>query len=157
MSDLSSALQRGAARLQAPLPAGLVRFLGVGLTGLATQSIVFNIVFRMHPNASLAWLIGMLLATGVTWTLNRRFTFGASGRRRRHELLRYMLVTAAAQGVSFAIFHGFLIFAPMIPPTIDLILGAVIATSVSYTGQRFFTFASVGARADTSADTESQL
>jgi putative flippase GtrA len=149
MSDLSSAVQRGAARLGAvvatPLPAGLVRFLGVGLTGLAAQSIVFNIVFWMHPNASLAWLTGMLLATGVTWTLNRRFTFGASGRRRRHELLRYMLVTAAAQGVSFAIFHGFLTFTPMIPPTIDLILGAVIATTVSYTGQRFFTFARVGA------------
>ncbi len=154
MSDLSSALQRGAARLGsyvvgAPLPTGLVRFLGVGLTGLAVQTIVFSVLFRFGADKSLAWLIGMLLATGVTWALNRRFTFGASGRRRRHELLRYALVTAVAQGVSFALFHGFLAFLPLIPPQIDVILGAVLATSVSYSGQRFFTFAPADAAADT--------
>jgi len=144
MSDLSSALQRGAARLSAPLPTGLVRFLGVGLTGLAVQTMVFTVLFRLGADKSLAWLVGMVLATGVTWALNRRFTFGSSGRRRRHEFLRYMLVTAVAQSVSFALFHGFLAFAPMIPPPIDVILGAVIATVFSYTGQRFFTFARAG-------------
>jgi len=157
MSDLNSVVQRGVARLGssvvgAPLPAGLIRFLGVGLTGLAVQTIVFTVLLQPGADKSLAWLVGMALATGVTWALNRRFTFGSSGRPRRHEFLRYMLVTAVAQSVSFASFHGFLAYMPIIPPPIDVILGAVIATSVSYTGQRFFTFAR--ARADVSADTE---
>jgi putative flippase GtrA len=157
MSDLSSAVQRGAVRLGAffgvtSLPAGLIRFLGVGLAGLGVQTVIFSLLFRFGADKSLAWLAGMVLATGVTWALNRRFTFGASGRRRRHELLRYMLVTAVAQSVSFAVFHAFLAWAPVIPPPIDVILGAVIATVFSYTGQRFFTFARDGARAD--ADTE---
>jgi putative flippase GtrA len=63
-----------------------------------------------------------------------------------------MLVTAVAQSVSFAVFHGFLAFAPMIPPPIDVILGAVVATAFSYTGQRFFTFARTGD--DASAESE---
>jgi putative flippase GtrA len=159
MSVLSSAVQRGAARLYAPLPAGLIRFLGVGLAGLAVQTILFTVLTSARPfglgaDKSLAWLIGMIVATAVTWALNRRFTFGASGRRRRHELLRYGLVTVVAQSVSFAVFHGFLAFTPMIPPPIDVILGAVAATAFSYTGQRFFTFAHIGD--DASADPESK-
>jgi len=151
MSDLSSAVQRGVARLGgyvagAPLPTALVRFVGVGLTGLLVQTLVFSALFRMGVDKSLAWLLGMLVATAVTWALNRRFTFGSSGRRRRHELLRYMLVTAVAQSVSFAVFHAALVFAPMIPPPIDVIIGAVAATAFSYSGQRFFTFARVGDR-----------
>ncbi len=159
MSYLSSVVQQGAARLQAPLPAGLIRFLCVGLTGLAVQTMLFTALtatglFRLGPDKSRAWLIGMLFATAVTWALNRRFTFGSSGRRRRHELLRYVLVTAVAQSVSFAVFHGFLTFAPMIPPPIDVILGAVLATAFSYTGQRFFTFARTGD--DAPADSKPQ-
>ncbi len=137
-----------------PLPTGLIRFLGVGLTGLAVQTVLFTVLFKVGADKSLAWLIGMLCATAGTWALNRRFTFGSSGRRRRHEFLRYMLVTAVAQSVSFAVFHAFLAFTPMIPPPIDVILGAVVATAFSYTGQRFFTFARVGN--DASDDTESK-
>jgi putative flippase GtrA len=143
MSDLSAALQRGAARIGVVLPRSLFRFLGVGLVGLAVQTGVFSVQFRLGVEKSLAWLIGMLTATVVTWALNRRLTFGASGRRRRHEALRYLVVTAVAQSFSFAVFHSLLSFAPVIPPSIDVIIGAVAATAFSYTGQRFFTFARV--------------
>jgi putative flippase GtrA len=141
MSDLSAALQRGAARLGVVLPKSLFRFLGVGLAGLAMQTGVFTVLFHLGLGKSLDWLAGMLVATALTWALNRRFTFGASGRRRRHEALRYLLVTAVAQSFSFAVFHSFVSFAPVIPPSLDVIIGAVAATGISYTGQRFFTFA----------------
>lgn len=146
MSDLSAAFQRGVARIA--LPTTLIRFLGVGLAGLATQTCVFSLLFRLHLDKSAAWLIGMLTATAVTWALNRRFTFGSSGRRRRHELWRYMLVTAVAQSFSFAVFRGLVAFMTLIPPQIDVILGAVAATVFSYTGQRFFTFSRASEPAD---------
>jgi len=143
MSDLSAALQRGAARIGVVVPKSLARFIGVGLVGLAVQTGVFTVLFRLALDKSLAWLAGMLVATSITWALNRRFTFGASGRRRRHEALRYLLVTAVAQSFSFAVFHSFVSLAPVIPPSIDVIIGAVAATALSYSGQRFFTFARV--------------
>lgn len=143
MTDLTGVLQRGATRVGLVLPQNLIRFVGVGLAGLAVHSGLFTGLFWLGAAKPLAWLIGMLSATAVTWALNRRFTFGSSGRRRRHELLRYLLVTAVAQGISFAVFYALVIFMPMIFPTIDTILGAVVATAFSYTGQRFFTFSRV--------------
>jgi putative flippase GtrA len=156
MSELSGVLQRGAARVGLVVPKSLVRFLGVGLAGLAVQTGVFTGLFRLGVDKSLAWLIGMLAATAVTWALNRRFTFGSSGRRRRHELLRYLLVTAVAQSVSFAVFHSLVNVASMIPPPIDVVLGAIAATVFSYAGQRFFTFSRVESDASfgDSADSE---
>jgi putative flippase GtrA len=115
------------------------------------QTSVLTGLLQLHVDKSQAWLVGMLTATAVTWALNRRFTFGSSGRRRRHELFRYLLVTGAAQSVSYAMFRMFAFLIPRLPLPIgaDLAavvatdLGAVIATAVSYTGQRFFTFARV--------------
>lgn len=141
MSNLSTAVQRGAARFGVVLPKGLVRFLGVGLAGLAAQTGVFTVLFRLGLNKSVAWLVGLVVATALTWALNRRFTFAATGRARHHEALRYGVVTGLAQSVSFATFHACLAWLKFIPPEIDVILGAVVATLFSYTGQRFFTFA----------------
>ncbi len=140
MSNLSTVVQQGAARFGVVLPKGLFRFLGVGMAGLATQTAVFTVLFRLGLDKSAAWLIGLAAATVLTWALNRRFTFAATGRSRRGEMARYILVTAVAQSVSFATFHAALAFAKVIPPEIDVIAGAVVATLFSYTGQRFFTF-----------------
>lgn len=138
---LTSAVQRGARRIGVTLPRGLLRFIGVGLAGLATHTGVFTLLFRFGVDKSVAWFCGLAAATALTWALNRRFTFAASGRRRRVEFLRYMSVTAVAQSISFAVFRTALIVAPFIAPPIDVMIGAVVATLFSYTGQRFFTFA----------------
>jgi putative flippase GtrA len=153
MSYLTMVVQQGAARFGVALPKGLIRFLGVGMAGLATQTGVFTLLFRLGLNASWAWFAGLVIATTVTWALNRRFTFAATGRSRRAEIGRYALVTAVAQSVSFATFHAALAVAKIIPPEIDVIVGAVVATLFSYTGQRFFTFsaAKTAARFDPKA------
>ena len=115
MSNLSTVVQQGAARFGVVLPKGLFRFLGVGMAGLATQTAVFTVLFRLGLDKSAAWLIGLAAATALTWALNRRFTFAATGRSRRGEMARYILVTAVAQSVSFATFHAALAFAESHP------------------------------------------
>lgn len=132
---------RQARSLGSHIPVGLVRFLSVGMVGLATHTGVFTLLYRLEIAKSPAWFAGLALGTLVTWQLNRRLTFSATGRRRREEVMRYALVTAVAQGVSFAVFHAVCAFAPVVPPPIALMVGAAIATLFSYTGQRFFTFA----------------
>jgi putative flippase GtrA len=150
------ALRDRAERLIARAPKGLIRFLCVGVFGLATQLGGFDLLHRLGVAKSLAWVCGLVLSTLVTWQLNRRLTFTASGRRRGAEIARYALVTAVSQGVSFIIFNSLIAAEPLARPVFplalhgllhnlwpdaSLITGAVIATLFSYSGQRFFTFA----------------
>ncbi len=135
------ALRGHAERLHARAPKGIFRFLSVGMVGLATHTVVFTALYKLGVAQNLAWFAGLAIGTVVTWRLNRRLTFVSSGRRPRTEVLRYALVTAVAQGVSFSVFKSIRVFDPAFPPAIALITGAVVATLFSYTGQRFFTFA----------------
>jgi putative flippase GtrA len=139
--DTISTLKQRADRLAALAPKGLFRFLSVGMVGLASHTIVFTVLFKLDAPRSAAWFAGLVVATLVTWQLNRRLTFVSTGRPRRAEIARYALVTGVAQTVSYSAFLLTCTFATKIPPSIAVIVGAVVATLFSYTGQRFFTFA----------------
>ena len=129
-------------RLRARAPKGVFSFLSVGVTGLAVHTGLFTLQFHvLGVNDKLAWWIALLIATTVTWTLNRKLTFEPSGRGQTAEIVRYALVTAVAQGVSYSVFLSLGSMAPHLPRAIALIAGSAVATLFSYTGQRFFTFA----------------
>jgi putative flippase GtrA len=139
--DTISKLKTATDDFIARAPKGLFRFLSVGMVGLASHTIVFTVLFKLDAPRSVAWFAGLVVATLVTWQLNRRLTFVATGRPRRSEVARYALVTGVAQTVSYCAFLLTCTFAPKVPPSIAVIVGAVAATLFSYTGQRFFTFA----------------
>lgn len=141
MSYLSTALEKGAARLGVNVPATLVSFIGVGFAGLAVDLAVFTGLERLGLWYGFARAISIPVATVVTWTLNRRFTFAATGRKAHHEVLRYGVVTAVAQSVNYGVMLLAVRLAPQLPHVIAAFTGAVVATVFSYTGQRFFTFA----------------
>lgn len=160
MSFLQSASEpQGGPRLAAPR--GLLPFLAVGVAGLVVDlGIVFLLERAGLPLAG-ARAVSLPVATLVTWLLNRRFTFRASGRKAHHEAARYAGVAFAAQSVNYvaalaiaAVLHGaprlavlVLSLVPHLPHALDMLAaftGAVIATLFSYTGQRFFTFADAG-------------
>ncbi|HHN73385.1 MAG TPA: GtrA family protein, partial [Thermopetrobacter sp.] len=62
----------------------LLRFLLVGFGGLAVDMGVFRLLTLAAGLPPLSARVASLaLATLFTWSLNRAFTFGASGRRRR--------------------------------------------------------------------------
>jgi putative flippase GtrA len=128
-------------RLAARAPRGLVRFLCVGLGGLSVDLAVLWVLERAGLGHAGARAISLVLATLVTWALNRQFTFGDSGRRPRAEFGRYAVVAATAQSVNYLVFLAALALAPQLPHPLAAIIGAVAATGFSYTGQRFFTFA----------------
>ena len=149
MSDASSAARRPwrpalpavVERLLALAPKGLIRFLCVGVGGL---SVDVAVLWLMKDGAGLghatARLISLGVATLVTWVLNRHFTFGESGRAKRVELGRYAAVAAVAQGVNYVTYLGLIEAAPHVDYRLLAVIGAVVATGFSYTGQRFFTF-----------------
>src|ERR1700675_1541790 len=92
-------------RFFAVLPRPL-RFLGVGGLGLITDLAVFTLVIAQAPHPLLARLLSLAIATLVTWRLNRALTFDRSGRRSADEALRYAVVAATAQAVSYGVFAG---------------------------------------------------
>jgi len=128
-------------RLEAMAPKGLFRFLSVGVGGLSVDIAILWLLEGQGMGHELARLISIGIATVFTWTLNRHFTFGLSGRRARIEFSRYALVALVAQSVNYTAFLVICDLFSHIPHPLAAFMGAVIATGFSYTGQRFFTFA----------------
>src|SRR5262245_46595972 len=92
-------VRRLAERFPRPL-----RFLGVGGLGLITDLGTFTTVLALGPHPLLARIVSLVLATLVTWRLNRALTFDSSGRPSHDEATRYALVTLVAQSTSYSIF-----------------------------------------------------
>lgn len=127
-----------AARLPQPL-----RFIVVGCIGLMTDLCAFTALVSYAPHPLAVRLVSLGLATLVTWRLNRALTFAPSARAQHHEAMRYAIVTAVAQGTSYAAFAALVIALPTRLPQVALLAGAAIGAFVSYHGHRLFAFAPV--------------
>ena len=138
MTTLVQRLEAGRLRLQ--IPRGLASFLSVGVLGLTTDLVLVAFGEWMGFPLWATRAVSIPLATVVTWTLNRRHTFGASGLSAHHEALRYFAVAAVAQSVNYGVGLAVQGAMPHLPHVVDGFVGSVVATLFSYTGQRFFTF-----------------
>lgn len=119
----------------------LARFLAIGMAGLSIDILCFTLGHNAGLSRAAARALSLAAATAVTWTLNRTFTFPATGRRKRVEIIRYGAVVLLSQGFSYATFLTLSAVFPHLPPVVPLIIGAVAATAFSFGGQRLFTFA----------------
>jgi putative flippase GtrA len=118
-----------------------VRFMIVGCAGLVTDLCVFTVIagFGHHPLA--IRLVSLGVATLVTWRLNRMLTFARSNRAQSDEAMRYLAVTAVAQGTSYAVFATLVLTALAALPQAALLSGGAVGALVSYNGHRLFAFA----------------
>ena len=139
MTTLVQRLEAG--RLRLALPKGLAPFLSVGVLGLTTDLAILWFAERMGFPLWASRAVSLPLATLVTWSLNRKHTFGASGLKAHQEALRYFAVAAVAQSVNYVVSLGVAGAMPHLPHVVDGFIGSVVATLFSYSGQRFFTFA----------------
>jgi putative flippase GtrA len=123
-----------------------IRFLGVGAFGLLTDLCVFSLLLFGGVTPLPARALSLVLATVVTWRLNRIVTFDASGRDQRDEAWRYAVVTATAQGTSYLVFSILVLTVLAWLPQAALVAGAAVGALVSYNGHRLFSFAPHAAR-----------
>jgi putative flippase GtrA len=123
-------------RLPRPL-----RFIAVGCIGLATDLCVFTLITAFVPYPLAVRLVSLAVATLVTWRLNRAITFARSHRAQHEEAVRYAIVTAVAQGTSYAIFATLVLTVLGALPQAALMCGAAVGAIVSYNGHRLFAFA----------------
>lgn len=138
--SLLNAIRERAAWLGLLIPKGLHKFLMVGMVGLVCDLGLFTLLEHLGVSLLLARAVSIPVATVVTWTLNRRITFVATGRKPHDEALRYFLVTAVAQSVNYGVMVVMAKSLPVLPHLLAAFIGSVVATLFSYTGQRFFTF-----------------
>ena len=129
-------LRRCASRLPRPL-----RFLAVGSMGLLTDLSVFTILIGDGTHPLSARVVSLVIATLVTWRLNRAITFDPTGRHQGEEALRYALVTTTAQGTNYAVFASLVVTAFASFPQGAVLAGAVAGAGLSYGGHRMFSFA----------------
>jgi putative flippase GtrA len=133
--------QHGLLRLlEKRLPRPL-RFLGVGAIGLLVDLSVFTAIPAHMDHPLTVRLIAITVATLVTWRLNRALTFNTSGRRQHAEAARYAVVTALAQGTSYAIFTVLVLQMFSLLPQAATVIGAAVGAIVSYSGHRLYAFA----------------
>jgi putative flippase GtrA len=118
-----------------------LRFIVVGCIGLATDLCVFTLITLYLPYPLAVRLISLAVATVVTWRLNRAITFARSHRAQHEEAVRYAIVTAVAQGTSYAVFAALVLTVLAWLPQAALMCGAAIGAFVSYNGHRLFAFA----------------
>ncbi len=118
----------------------LPRFLAVGCLGLGSDALAFSACSAAGAGDAVARLVSLSLATLLTWRLNRRFTFEASGRRAHAEGVRYATVALCAQGLNLALFLVLRDLAPTMPPLLAIAVSAVLAAGFSFTGQSLLTF-----------------
>jgi putative flippase GtrA len=118
-----------------------VRFLSVGGIGLATDLAVFTVIAAYGHHPLLVRLVSLAIATIVTWRLNRAFTFARSNRAQSAEAMRYAVVTALAQGTSYAVFATLVLTVLGALPQAAVMCGAAVGAVVSYNGHRVFAFA----------------
>lgn len=121
-----------------------LRFLAVGTLGLVTDLGVFTAISAWFAAPLVVRLVSLAAATLVTWRLNRALTFDDSGRRQHDEAMRYVAVTAVAQGISYLVFAVLVLSVLHWLPQAALLAGSAIAAIFSYFGHRLFAFAPHG-------------
>jgi dolichol-phosphate mannosyltransferase len=125
------------------------RFIVVGCTGFAVDLGLFTAIVAFAHHPLLVRLVTLSISTIVTWRLNRAFTFTRSNRPQHDEAMRYAIVTALAQGTSYAVFAALVLTVSARLPQAALMAGALVAAFVSYNGHRLFAFAPHRPPADT--------
>lgn len=122
--------------------AKLLRFLTFGGLGFVVDAgtlVTLHDGFGVGPYS--ARCVAILLATLLTWRLNRALTFGASRHGQAGEGLRYAFVAAVAAGVNWLVYAG-AVYLFGLPPLIALPLGVIAAMSVTFTGYDRLVFGS---------------
>jgi putative flippase GtrA len=122
------------------MPVRVLRFLAIGTAGLVADITVYTAAFLAFPSAALCRTVSLVVATYVTWQLNRHATFGASAGSAHHEMLRYCVTALAAQGFNYGLFLVLRRLEPHIADQILIIICGALAALVSFTGQNLFTF-----------------
>jgi putative flippase GtrA len=121
-----------------PHPQKALRFLLVGGTGFCVDLAVLVILTHAGMSAWGARAASLACSITLTWVLNRRFSFGASGFSAAGEYGRYGVVALIAAAVNYGAYALCLAF---VAPPLAMLAGSAMAILLTFTGYDRWVFA----------------
>lgn len=112
-----------------------IRFALVGVAGTLTDAGVLAALLAATPLGPLsARVFSIAIAMLTTWTLNRMFTFGPSGRGVAAEGALYVAVALGVSAFNWLVYAGLLYGFPSLPPVIAVLIAAGLAAALAWFG-----------------------
>ena len=125
------------------LPAQIWRFGLVGIIGFIVNA---GLVEALVKNTGPLWAqtIAFPAAATVTWSLNRRYTFGASRLAPHYEWLRYVLANSVGWAVNNGAYLAIIISSPDVynHPAIAVAVGSLAGMLFNFTASKNVVFSS---------------
>lgn len=119
----------------------LIFFAIAGGIGFVVDVAVLHLSLRYTPlGPYFGRALAIAAAMSVTWYINRRYTFDASGRSLAAEGARYGSVGLTSAGINYGTYSALLLAIPMVSPYVALVLASATATAFSYLGYSRFVF-----------------
>ena len=112
----------------------IVKFAVIGFIGFGIDSLLLYAFLYMGLGAYTARAVSIPVAMLATWTLNRNWSFGKSGKPWTVELVQYMGVAGFAALVNYGIYALALQFIVGMKPFWALVVASGIAMFVSNFG-----------------------
>jgi putative flippase GtrA len=117
-------------------------FAFAGGTGFLVDAGSLSLILWLTPAGPyVARVLSIAIAMAYTWTINRTFTFGSSGRHVASEGARYGLIGILAALVNYGSYSVCLLVWPPVWPVLAAAVGSGVAMIFSYVGYSRFVFA----------------
>jgi len=133
----------GARALLARIPHSFWRFGLVGIGGLfVDMAALYAVIWGLGLSPVPAKVVSFLAAATFTWWMNRRYTFGSSGKSLLHEWASFLATNAFGGAVNFAVYSAMVtqLFAYVWMPALATAAGSVSGLLFNYTASRHIVF-----------------
>jgi putative flippase GtrA len=120
----------------------------IGIFGFVVDSSVLYLGLGLGLGLRLGRVVSYLVAVTATWALNRRFTFGASGRRAVIEWARFAITQLAGAAVNLGTYFVLVAASDLVArfPVIGVAAGSIAGLAVNFVAARAFVFGRKHAR-----------
>ncbi|MEM8770594.1 MAG: GtrA family protein [Pseudomonadota bacterium] len=119
-----------------------VSFGGVGVVGFIVDATVFTVSNVILQNLYWSRAVSYLAAVTTTWFLNRKLTFGASGRNVVHEWGRFAVTQLGGGAVNYGVYAwlvaSFELFYRM--PVAAIAVGSLAGMAANFAAAKFLVF-----------------
>lgn len=125
------------------IPVSFWRFGLVGVGGLfVDMAVLYAVMWGLGLAAVPAKVFSFLAAATFTWWLNRRYTFGGSGKSLLHEWASFLATNAFGGAVNFAVYTVIVTQSPPYTrvPALATAMGSLSGLLLNYTVSRHLVF-----------------
>ncbi|MGN6652249.1 GtrA family protein [Trinickia sp.] len=121
----------------------LIRFVFAGGIGFVVDTAVLYLMLWLGLGYFAGRAVSFLCAVWVTWQLNRRITFSASGHQSAWaEWVRYLAAMSVGGGVNYAVYSGVVSMVRPAPwlPLLAVAAGSTAALLVNFATAKWWVF-----------------